>query len=40
VANPPFRFAEEADAILQALLPPLTRGEDGAAAGVTRVTPE
>jgi 23S rRNA (adenine2030-N6)-methyltransferase len=40
VANPPFRFAGEAEAILRALLPRLAGGEDGGAAGVARITPE
>ncbi|MGG5811717.1 23S rRNA (adenine(2030)-N(6))-methyltransferase RlmJ [Falsiroseomonas sp. CW058] len=40
VANPPFRFEEEARAVLGALLPRLSRGEDGASATVTRITAE
>jgi 23S rRNA (adenine2030-N6)-methyltransferase len=40
VANPPFRFAEQAEAILLALLPRLGHAEAGAMAGVTRITPE
>jgi 23S rRNA (adenine2030-N6)-methyltransferase len=40
VANPPFRFEPEAEAILRALLPRLAGREDGAAAGVARITPE
>jgi 23S rRNA (adenine2030-N6)-methyltransferase len=40
VANPPFRFEEEAASILQALLPRLSGGEDGGSAGVARITPE
>jgi 23S rRNA (adenine2030-N6)-methyltransferase len=40
VANAPFRFAEEAASILQALLPRLSGGEDGGSAGVARITPE
>lgn len=40
VANPPFRFEAEAEAILQVLLRRLAGGEDGAAAGVARITPE
>lgn len=40
VANPPFGFEEAAQAILGALLARLARGEDGAAASVTRITPE
>jgi 23S rRNA (adenine2030-N6)-methyltransferase len=40
VANPPHGFAERAQAILAALLPPLAQGEAGAASAVTRITPE
>jgi len=40
VANAPFGFEEQAAVILARLLPRLARGEDGAGAGVTRVTPE
>jgi 23S rRNA (adenine2030-N6)-methyltransferase len=40
VANAPFGFAERAQAILDALLAGLGRGEDGAAATVTRITEE
>ncbi|WP_439551653.1 23S rRNA (adenine(2030)-N(6))-methyltransferase RlmJ [Falsiroseomonas sp.] len=40
VANAPFGFEEQAAVILARLLPRLSRGEDGAGAGVTRVTPE
>ena len=40
VANPPFGFEAEAGAILAALLAALARGEDGAAAGVARITAE
>jgi 23S rRNA (adenine2030-N6)-methyltransferase len=40
VANPPFRFEAEAETILRVLLPRLAGGEDGAAAGVARITPE
>jgi 23S rRNA (adenine2030-N6)-methyltransferase len=40
VANPPFGFEDQARAILAALLARLTRGEDGAAASVTRITAE
>lgn len=40
VANPPFQFEEGARAILGALLPRLAGGEDGAGAGVARITPE
>lgn len=40
VANAPFGFEAEASAILAALLARLDRGEDGAAAGVVRLTPE
>lgn len=40
VANAPFGFADQAAVILRGLLPRLSRGEDGAGAGVTRVTPE
>ncbi len=40
VANAPFGFEAEASAILAALLARLDRGEDGAAAGVARLTPE
>ena len=40
VANPPFGFEDQARAILAALLVRLTRGEDGAAASVARVTAE
>lgn len=40
VANPPFGFEDKARAILAALLARLTRGEDGAAASVARVTAE
>ncbi|MGG5821945.1 23S rRNA (adenine(2030)-N(6))-methyltransferase RlmJ [Falsiroseomonas sp. HW251] len=39
VANAPFGFEDRARAVLQALLPLLAPGEDGA-AGVTRVTEE
>ena len=40
VANAPFGFEEQAAVILRGLLPRLSRGEDGAGAGVSRVTPE
>jgi 23S rRNA (adenine2030-N6)-methyltransferase len=40
VANAPFGFEEQAAVILGRLLPRLSRGEDGAGAGVARVTPE
>ena len=40
VANAPFGFEGEASAILAALLARLDRGEDSAAAGVTRLTAE
>lgn len=40
VANAPFGFEAEARAILDALLTRLSKGEDGAAATVTRVTEE
>lgn len=40
VANAPFGFAEQAQAILGALVPLLARGEAGAGALVTRITPE
>ena len=40
VANAPFGFEAQARAILAALLGRMARGEDGAGAGVTRVTPE
>ena len=40
VANAPFGFEDNARAILAALLARVARGEDGAGAGVTRVTPE
>lgn len=40
VANPPFGFEATAQAILAALLARLERGEDGAAASVTRITAE
>jgi 23S rRNA (adenine2030-N6)-methyltransferase len=40
VANAPFGFAAQAEAILGALLAGLGRGEDGAAATVTRITEE
>ncbi|WP_137180698.1 23S rRNA (adenine(2030)-N(6))-methyltransferase RlmJ [Roseomonas sp. AR75] len=40
VANPPFGFADQAQAILDALLARLGRGEDGATAAVTRITGE
>jgi 23S rRNA (adenine2030-N6)-methyltransferase len=40
VANAPFGFEAEAGAILAGLLAALGRGEDGAMAGVTRVTVE
>ena len=40
VANPPFGFEATARAILAALLARLTRGEDGAAASVARITAE
>ncbi|PWS34471.1 23S rRNA (adenine(2030)-N(6))-methyltransferase RlmJ [Falsiroseomonas bella] len=40
VANAPFGFAERAQAILEALLAGLGRGEDGASATVTRITEE
>jgi 23S rRNA (adenine2030-N6)-methyltransferase len=40
VANPPFRFEEAAREVLGALLPRLSRGEDGAAATVARITAE
>ena len=40
VANAPYGFDIAAESILGALLPRLARGEDGAAAGVTRLTAE
>jgi 23S rRNA (adenine2030-N6)-methyltransferase len=40
VVNPPFGFADQAQAILDALLARLGRGEDGATAAVTRITGE
>lgn len=40
VANAPFGFEATARATLDALLARLGRGEPGAAAGVTRITPE
>jgi 23S rRNA (adenine2030-N6)-methyltransferase len=40
VANAPFGFAEQAGAILAALLARLDRGEDGARTSVTRLTPD
>ena len=40
VANAPFGFEAEARTILDALLPRLGKGEDGAATTVTRVTEE
>jgi 23S rRNA (adenine2030-N6)-methyltransferase len=40
VANPPFRFEAQAEAILRALLPALGRGESGSVSGVSRITPE
>lgn len=40
VANPPFGFEDRARDILAALLPSLSRGEDGAGAALTRITEE
>ncbi|WP_237217562.1 23S rRNA (adenine(2030)-N(6))-methyltransferase RlmJ [Falsiroseomonas oryziterrae] len=40
VANAPFGFEARATEILSALLPLLSRGEDGAMAAVTRITEE
>lgn len=40
VANPPFGFEARAAAILQALLAAFRTGEDGASAGVRRITAE
>jgi len=40
VANAPFGFEDRARAILAALLPALSRGEDGAGAKLTRLTGE